>query len=121
MDIDEPRRLAQLGFDEKTETFFVQPQPEQRLTLTRPSLARLVEMYNSIHQGLPLVLIEERELARIEEIRQWQAAMLRELEAHAERRRAGALAVRVRRLARALARRCAVLTAAAGPRRRRGA
>lgn len=102
MDFEETRQLAHLGFDERTETFFVRPRPAQRLTLTRQSLARLVEMYNSIHQGLPLALMEEREVLRLEEIRRRQSAMLRELQQELERREESGLLSRWRRLARRL-------------------
>jgi len=68
MDFDPTHRLAALGFDEKTETWYVQPPESHRLILTRQSLARLVQLYNSIHKGNPLVLAESRNLHRLEEM-----------------------------------------------------
>lgn len=81
----------------------------QKLMLTRQSLAHLVEMYNSVHTGRPIVLVEERELRRL------VAAGI-----HAEETRAGAAEHRHRAgpLARLAARFRERLAALAAPSRR---
>jgi hypothetical protein len=57
--------------------------------LTRQSLHHLVQMYNEIHQGRPLVLLERAALERIEEARAEQAGLLRELRLRLHRREPG--------------------------------
>jgi hypothetical protein len=86
MDFEEKHRLGMLGYDEKTETWYVQSPDSHRLVLTRHSLARLVQMYNSIHKGNALVLLEQRELRRLEETRQRHSEALRDLYLFLERR-----------------------------------
>jgi hypothetical protein len=65
MEHEDGGRPGLIGYDERTETWFVRSADSQKLMLTRQSLARLVEMYNSVHTGRPIVLIEERELRRV--------------------------------------------------------
>ena len=65
MEHEDTRRPGLIGYDERTETWFVRSADSQKLMLTRQSLARLVEMYNSVHTGRPIVLVEERELRRL--------------------------------------------------------
>ena len=79
MEYEETHRLALLGYDEKTETWFVQPRESHRLALTRQSLAQLVHLYNSIHKGDGLVLVTQRELRLLEESRQRHSETLRDL------------------------------------------
>jgi len=79
MEYEETHRLAMLGYDEKTETWFVQPRESHRLALTRQSLAQLVQLYNSIHKGDGLVLVTQRELRQLEESRQRHSETLRDL------------------------------------------
>jgi hypothetical protein len=86
MDFEETHRLGMIGYDEKTETWYVQSTDSHRLMLTRHSLARLVQMYNSIHKGSALVLLEQRELRRLEETRRRHSEALRDLYLFLERR-----------------------------------
>lgn len=65
MEHEDTRRPGLIGYDERTETWFVRAADTQKLMLTRQSLAHLVEMYNSVHTGRPIVLVEERELRRL--------------------------------------------------------
>jgi hypothetical protein len=78
MDFEETHRLGAPGYDERTETWYVQQPESSRLMLTRQSLARLVQMYNSIHKGNTLVLLEQRELRRLEESRRRHSQALRD-------------------------------------------
>lgn len=89
MDSEDTRSQEILGYDEKTETWFVHAKESSgRLILTRQSLARLVELYNRIHKGRPLQLIEQRELRRIEESRKRHSEALRDIHLlHARRAR----------------------------------
>lgn len=79
MDFEETRRLDFVGYDEKTETWYIQSRDSRPLLLTRQSLVRLVQLYNSIHKGSSLVLMEQRELRRMEEARQRHSEILRDL------------------------------------------
>jgi hypothetical protein len=65
MEHEDGGRPGLIGYDERTETWFVRSADSQKLMLTRQSLARLVEMYNSVHTGRPIVLVEEREIRRL--------------------------------------------------------
>ncbi len=67
MEHEETRRPGLMGYDERTETWFVRSSESQRLMLTRHSLAHLVAMYNSVHTGRPIALVEERELRQLRE------------------------------------------------------
>jgi hypothetical protein len=78
MDFEEVQHVGMIGYDEKTETWYVQPRDSHRLMLTRQSLARLIQMYNSIHKANALVLMEERELRRLEDSRLRHSQALRE-------------------------------------------
>lgn len=98
MDSEDTRSQEILGYDEKTETWFVHSRESGRLILTRQSLSRLVELYNRIHKGRPLQLIEQRELRRIEESRKRHSEALRDfhlLHARRARRRPTSLARRI--------------------------
>jgi hypothetical protein len=86
MDSEDTRRLELLGYDEKSETWYIQARESGRLILSRQSLSRLVQMYNSIHKGSPLVLLEQRELRRMEETRQRHSEILRDLHLFLDRR-----------------------------------
>jgi len=79
MDFEDTLRPGTLGYDERTETWFVRSRDAQRLMLTRRSLARLVEMYNSVHTGRPLSLVERKELESLEVAQLRQAEFLRQL------------------------------------------
>lgn len=100
MDFEETRRLDFVGFDEKSETWFIQTKDARPLLLTRQSLGRLVQMYNSIYKGSALVLLEEREYRRLKESRQRDTETLRDLYLfldRKERRRPFRLLARVAR------------------------
>lgn len=79
MDFEDTRRDDPLGYDEKTETWYIQSREGRPLQLTRQSLTRLVQLYNSIHKGSALVLLEQREVRRLEETRQRHSETLRDL------------------------------------------
>lgn len=106
MDFEETRRLEAIEYDEKTESWFVQVRDAGRVPLSREWLLRLVRAYNSIHKGNQLVLLEQRELRRIEETRQRNSEILRDLYLfldRKERRRPVSVLKRwYRRLARSL-------------------
>jgi hypothetical protein len=68
MEHEDSGRPGLIGYDERTETWFVRSVDSQKVMLTRQSLARLVEMYNSVHTGRSIVLVEERELRRLLEL-----------------------------------------------------
>ncbi len=97
MDNEETYRSGTVGYDEKSETWYVHSSEAHRVMLTRRSLARLVQLYNSIHKGNALVLLEQRELRRIEETRQRHSEALRDLHLFVDRRRRGPLGL-LRRL-----------------------
>ena len=65
MESDELRHLDQLGFDEKTETWFVDTSETSRLALTRSTLEALVQLYNRIHRGNPLHVADQKTLHRM--------------------------------------------------------
>jgi hypothetical protein len=69
MEHEDTRRPGLMGYDEKSETWYLRSAETQRLMLTRQSLAHLVEMYNTVHTGRPMVLIEERDLRHLRELR----------------------------------------------------
>lgn len=79
MDFEDTRRDDPVGYDEKTETWYIQSREGRPLQLTRQSLTRLVQLYNSIHKGSALVLLEQREVRRLEETRQRHSETLRDL------------------------------------------
>ena len=87
MEFEETHRLGTLGYDEKSETWYVQSRESHRVMLTRHSLARLVHLYNSIHKGNALVLLGQRELRHLEETRQRHSETLRDLYLALERKR----------------------------------
>jgi hypothetical protein len=103
MEHEGTRRPGLIGYDERTETWFVRSADSQKLMLTRQSLAHLVDMYNSVHTGRPIVLVEERELRRLLEA----GHRVEETRAHAaaatHRRPAGLLPRFVARLRTSLA------------------
>jgi len=86
MDSGDTRRQELLGYDEKTETWYIQAREPGRLVLSQQSLNRLVHLYNSIHKGNPLVLLEQREVRRLEEHRHRSSVVLRDLNLLLDRR-----------------------------------
>ncbi len=79
MESEDTRSQDLLGYDEQTETWFIDTKESGRLVLSRPSLERLVGLYNRIHKGRPLQLMEQREMRRIEESRKRHSETLRDL------------------------------------------
>ena len=79
MDFEETRRVETIEYDEKTETWYLQVRDSGRLPLSREWMHRIVLAYNSIHKGNQLVLLEQRELRRMEETRQRHSEILRDL------------------------------------------
>jgi hypothetical protein len=104
MDFEETSRLGTPGYDERTETWYVQSPEAHRLMLTRQSLARLVQMYNSIYKGNTLVLLEQRELRRLEEARRQHSQSLRDLRTLLQHQSERSPRAILRRLLRPLAR-----------------
>ncbi|MCA9726909.1 MAG: hypothetical protein KC729_04445 [Candidatus Eisenbacteria bacterium] len=86
MDSGDTRRQEILGYDERTETWFIQLGEPGRIALSHHSLNRLVQHYNSIHKGNPLVLLEQREVRRLEEHRHRSSVVLRDLNLLLDRR-----------------------------------
>jgi hypothetical protein len=98
MDSGETRRQELLGYDERTETWYIQGHGAGRLLLTRQSLQRLVQLYNSIHKGNPLELLEQRDLRRLQEDRHRWSVVLRDLNLLLDRRTKTRPTNRLRRL-----------------------
>ena len=98
MENDELHRLDLIGFDERTETWFVDLRENSQLELSRSSLEGLVRLYNSIHRGNPLHLNDHRTLHQIEESNRRLTDTVRDL-----RRQVGPERSAPRRLARAVA------------------
>ncbi|MBM3316814.1 MAG: hypothetical protein FJY75_03075 [Candidatus Eisenbacteria bacterium] len=59
--LDEPSQgLQRVGFDQRSESWYLALPASRRLPLDRATLARLVSLYNEIHRGNPLTLVERR-------------------------------------------------------------
>jgi hypothetical protein len=52
------QRLRRIRYDERRESWFLAFAQGERLVLDRASLARLISLYNEIHRGNPLTLVE---------------------------------------------------------------
>ncbi|MDM7914609.1 MAG: hypothetical protein QUU85_04990, partial [Candidatus Eisenbacteria bacterium] len=87
MDNDELRNLDQVGYDERTETWYLDTREIGRLSLTRRSLDSLVQLYNSVHTGNPLLLGERKTIRRIEENNRRLSETVRDLYLHIDRQR----------------------------------
>ncbi|MCK4412888.1 MAG: hypothetical protein KAY32_05035 [Candidatus Eisenbacteria sp.] len=59
---DRSQHTYPVGFDERRESWFVTAPADQQIPLDRSTLARLIALYNEIHRGDPLSLIERRVL-----------------------------------------------------------
>jgi hypothetical protein len=86
MENDELRRTEMLGFDEKSETWFLDTREARRVTLTRQTLDGLVHLYNSVHTGNPLLLSDRKTLRRLEESNQRLSQTIRDLYLYIDRR-----------------------------------
>lgn len=79
MENDELRRLEALGFDERSETWFLDMRESRKMTLTRQTLNGLVHLYNSVHTGNPLLLSDRKTVRRLEENNQRLSETIRDL------------------------------------------
>jgi hypothetical protein len=79
MENDELPKVADLGFDERKETWFVDLRGQGRLELTRQSLSHLVRIYNEIHRGDPLYLLDQARLNQIHNYNQKLSRTVRDL------------------------------------------
>lgn len=59
---DREQDLHRLGYDERQESWYLTLPEGRRLSLDRATLAQLVSLYNEIHRGNPLTLIERQVL-----------------------------------------------------------
>ena len=87
MEMDDASRVGLLGFDEKTESWYVDTGGAGRLPLCRLTLENLVEMHNSIHRGNRLLLGDEKTLRRLEENNRRLSSTIRDLYDHIDRER----------------------------------
>jgi hypothetical protein len=62
MEQDQPLTGYAVRLDERRERWYLRLPAGERLTLERASLCHLVSLYNEIHRGNPLTLIERRTL-----------------------------------------------------------
>jgi len=62
---DRSQELYSIGYDERQEGWFVAIAGEPRLPLDRDTLAQLVSLYNEIHRGNALALLERRALLEL--------------------------------------------------------
>jgi hypothetical protein len=88
MDNDELESIGLLGFDEKTETWFIDTRESRRLLLDRQTIEGIVRVYNSIHSGNPLTLYDRRSVRRLEDDNRRLAHTIRDLYDHIDRERA---------------------------------
>jgi hypothetical protein len=87
-----------LGFDWRTESWYVELPPGEPLRLDRPTLRHLVELYNRIHHGDPLYLLDHRHLRQIQDQQLRLTRTVRDLYAFMERHKANPRARRLRRI-----------------------
>ena len=59
---ERPQPTYAVCFDERRESWFVTAPANQQIPLDRSTLAHLIALYNDIHRGNPLSLIERRAL-----------------------------------------------------------
>jgi hypothetical protein len=85
MENDELHRLEMLGFDEKSETWFIDMRDARKVTLTRQTIDGLIHLYNSVHTGNPLLLSDRRTLRRLEENNQRLSETIRDLYLYIDR------------------------------------
>jgi hypothetical protein len=52
-------------FDERQESWYVAHDTARRIPLSRGSLERLVSLYNNIHRGAPLTLLDRRTIEEL--------------------------------------------------------
>jgi hypothetical protein len=77
---DEPSQdLHRVRYDERSEGWFVDLPADARLQLDRATLAHLVSLYNEIHRGNPLTLIERQVMLAVGREREEPQATVRSL------------------------------------------
>jgi hypothetical protein len=89
MENDGLNRLEMLGFDERSETWFLDTRETRKVMLTRQTLDGLVHLYNSVHTGNPLLLCDRKTLRRLEENNQRLSETIRDLYCYIDRRDQG--------------------------------
>jgi hypothetical protein len=65
MESNRSEHLYSVLFDERQETWFVKAEGPGHLPLARSALQDLVSLYNEIHRGAPLALIERRAMEEL--------------------------------------------------------
>jgi hypothetical protein len=79
MENEDLPRVADVEFDERKETWYVDLRGQSRVELTRPALGNLVHLYNRIHRGDPLHLLDESRLHQIHHYNQRLSRTVRDL------------------------------------------
>ena len=79
MTLNPSEQLYEVAFDERQERWYVAQRSDRRIQLSRASLQQLVSLYNRIHRGNPLTLIERRALEQLSEERRELHHTVREL------------------------------------------
>jgi hypothetical protein len=110
MENDELPKVADVGFDERKETWFVDLRGQGRLELTRHTLAHLVRIYNEIHRGDPLYLLDQTRLNQMHTYNQRLSRTVRDLYRYIDKDREQKLVLRARRRLSRLIRRLLRLT-----------
>ncbi len=87
MESDELRSIGLLGYDEKTETWYIDTREARRFVLNRQTIEGVVHMYNSIHSGGRLRLTDERTVSDLEEKNRRLSRAVRDLHLAIERER----------------------------------
>lgn len=62
-------QLYEVLFHEQQECWYIATQADQPIQLSRASLQQLVSLYNEIHRGNPLTLVERRTMEQLGEER----------------------------------------------------
>lgn len=77
---DEPSQdLHRIRYDERSEGWYLDLPADARLQLDRATLAHLVSLYNEIHRGNPLTLIERQVMLAVGREREELQATIRSL------------------------------------------
>lgn len=65
MEPNQSEHIYSVLFDERQESWYVSPGSERRIALSRVSLQHLISLYNDIHRGAPLTLIDQRAMEEL--------------------------------------------------------
>ena len=65
MEPNQSEHLYSVLFDERQESWYVSPGSSRRIALSRVSLQHLISLYNDIHRGAPLTLIDRRAMEEL--------------------------------------------------------